>query len=258
MAAGNLGTISLDDADVDYDDYVGVLEGGVLNRSERMLDAYTDLESQFRDQFEEEVTEDPDRHLDSSDGVEAFRTELADVYEERLYPTLSSAGEEDIGGYAEFQDTMRTLSELNYVRFYEQLEDGRSAVSKTRNHSSNALTLLNEVGEILTEKGYTHETKEPIKERFSESKRQLKAANRRRHAASATVKRCYFYYFTGELLREKYGLEPAEYRYVDFDEPIRERLDRVREEFVRQAKQISHGRRSLQHKIEYIKKNYDL
>ena len=258
MAAGNLEPISLDDSDVDYDDYVGVLEGGIVNRSERMLTRYTDLETRYGERFEDEVTDEPSRHLESSEDAAAFREELAEAYEEDLFPTLSEAGEEDIGSYAEFQDTMRTLAELNYVKFLAKLETARSAVSKTRNHSSNAVSLLNEVGEILTEKGYTHSTKEPIRQRFSEAKKQLKRANKLRQRASAVVKRCYYYLFTAELVREKYDIDPGEFQYVDLDESLADRLDRVREVFVKQAKQIRQGHRSLKQKIKHVEKNADL
>lgn len=258
MAAGNLEPISLDDRDVDYDDYVGVLEGGIVRRSERMLTTYNDLESRYRERFEAELSENPNRFVESTDDTERFREELDETYDADLYPALSDAGEEDIGGYAEFQDTMRTLSELNYVKFLDQLETSRHAVSKVRNHSSNAASLLNQIGEILTEKGYNHETKEPINERFTQAKRNLKRANRLRLKASVGVKQCYFYVFTAELVREKYGLEPTEFQYVDVEEPIVERVERVREEFVRQDRQIKQGHRSLKHKISYIKKNYDV
>ncbi len=258
MAAGNLEPISLDDREVDYDDYVGVLEGGIVGRSERMLTAYTDLESRFRDRFEDEIAEQPNRFVESTDDTERFREELAETFESDLYPALSEAGEEDIGGYAAFQEAMRTLSELNYVKFLDRLETGRHAVSKTRNHSSNAASRLNEIGEILTEKGYNHSTKEPISERFSQAKRNLKRAARIRRKASVGVKQCYFYVFTGDLVREKYGLDATDYQYVDVEESLIERIERVREEFVRQDRQIRQGRRSLKHKLSYVKKNYDV
>jgi hypothetical protein len=258
MAAGNLEPISLDDTDVEYDEYVGVLEGGIAGRSERMLDAYAELETRYGERFDAEVSEAPDRFLESADDAETFRAALAETYDEELYPTLAEAGEADIGGYAEFQDAMRTLSELNYVKFLATLDAARHEVSKTRNHSSNAVSLLNEVGNVLTETGYTHSTREPITERFSEAKRQLKRATELRQTASVSVKRCYFYVFTAVLVREKYDIDPEAFRYVDLDEPYLERIDRVRAEFVRQNRQIRRGRRSLQQKIEYIKRNYDV
>ncbi|WP_136716254.1 hypothetical protein [Halorientalis salina] len=258
MAAGNLEPISLDDTDVEYDEYVGVLEGGIAGRSEQMLDAYAELETRYGERFEAEADEAPDRFLGSAEDAENFRAALAETYDEELYPVLGEAGEADIGGYAEFQDTVRALAELNHVRFLDHLDTARSAVAKVRNHSSNAQSLLNQVGEILTEKGYTHETKEPIKERFSRAKRQLTQAARLRKETSAVVKRCFLYYFTADLVREKYDVERAAFRYVDLDEPADQRLERVREEFVRQERQIRRGRRSLKHKIEYIEKNYDV
>ncbi|MFB6178096.1 MAG: hypothetical protein ABEI77_00035 [Halorientalis sp.] len=258
MPAGNLEPIAVGDSDIDYDDYVGVLEGGIVGRSERMLTAYTDLETRFCERFEGETADETNRFLESSDTTESFRAGLDETYDEELYPVLADAGETDIGGYAEFQDTMRTLSELNYVKLLATLENARHGVSRTRNHSSNALSLLNEVGEILTDKGYNHSTKEPITERFSEAKRELKRANHLRQTASATVKRCYFYLFTADLVREKYDIGPEEFQYVDVEESITNRVERVRSEYMRQDKQIRKGHRSLKHKIAYIKKHYDV
>lgn len=258
MAAGNLEPISVEDREVDYDDYVGVLEGGITGRSERMLERYTEIETGLGERFEAERSEDPNRYVESVEATTRFREELAESYDDVLYPTLSKAGEEDIGGYEEFQDTMRVLAELNYVKLLDNLETAMGTVSSTRTHSSNALSMLNQVNNVLTEKGYTHSTKEPINERINESKRHLKEANRKRLQASPIVKQCYFYFFTADLLIEKYDVDTAEFRYVDLDGPIEQRLSDIREEFVRQEKQIRHGRRSLKKKVQYIEQNFDL
>lgn len=257
MAAGNLDPVSLQDRDADFEDYVGVLEGGIVGRSERMLDRYTEIETRLADRFEAERSEDPNRYVESDEATERFREELAENYEAAFYPTLAKAGEEDIGGYQEFQDTMRTLAELNYVKLIEHVQQAMSAVSSTRTHSSNALSMLNQVNNVLTEKGYTHSTKEPINERLRNAGRRLKQANKVRLQASPLVKRCYFYYFTAELLLEKYDLDTDQFKYADVED-VADRLSQIREEFIRQERQITHGHKSLKKKRAYIDQNYDL
>lgn len=258
MAAEKLEPIELDDADVDYDEYVGVLRGSVESHSERILAAYDDLETEFVEQFEAAVDDEPNRLVRNTEATEEFRESLAETFEGDLYSTWSKAGEEDIGSYADFQEAMRSLAELNYVRLLEQLEEARHRVADTRNDSSNAVSLLNQAGELLTEKGFTHKTKEPITQRLDTGKEKLKDSAQLRREASVSLKRCYFHFFTAELVIEKYGLDTTEFRYVDVEQPIEKRLTRLRDEFMRQARRIKKGRRSLQTKVEYIKKNANL